>query len=83
MHVFYKKIIKKTKYLSGNCDSRLCDGTSVKTIVLRTAKKLQPCGSLNVTGIHNFTGSGTIRKCGSVGMGRSLLEEVCPYRGGP
>ena len=35
------------------------------------------CGSLNVIGSHNLIGSGTIRRCGFVGVGMTLLEEMC------
>ena len=35
------------------------------------------CGSLNVTGYHNLTGSATIRKCGFIGMRITLLEDMC------
>ena len=37
------------------------------------------CGNLNVIGliIHKLTGSGAIRRCGFVGVGMALLEEVC------
>ena len=35
------------------------------------------CGALSVTGPHNLTGSGSIRSCGFVGVGVTLLEEVC------
>ena len=34
-----------------------------------------PCGGLNMLG----PGSGTIRKCGLVGVGVALLEEVCHF----
>lgn len=34
-------------------------------------------GSLNENGVHRPTGSGTIRKCGTVGVGTALLGEVC------
>ena len=40
------------------------------------------CGSLNVIGPHNLIGSGIIRKCGFVGVGIALLEEVCQCGGG-
>ena len=36
------------------------------------------CGSLNMLG----PGIGTTRKCGSVGVGVALLEEVCHCWGG-
>lgn len=36
------------------------------------------CGSVNENGPHGLRGSGTIRKYGVVGIGVSLLEEVCP-----
>ena len=32
--------------------------------------------SLNVIGPHNLTGSGTISRCGFVGVGMALLKEV-------
>ena len=34
-------------------------------------------GTLNVIGPHNLIGYGTIRRCGFVGVGMALLEEVC------
>ena len=34
-------------------------------------------GSLNVIGPYNLIGSGAIRRCGFVGVGVALLEEVC------
>ena len=40
------------------------------------------CGSLSVIGPHNLIGSGTIRRCGFVGVGMALLEEVCDCEGG-
>lgn len=33
--------------------------------------------NLNVIGHHKFTGSCTIRRCALVGIGMTLLEEVC------
>ena len=38
--------------------------------------KVDLCGSWNMIGPHNLTGSGTIRRCGFVGVGVAL-EEVC------
>ena len=38
-------------------------------------------GSLDVTGPHNLTGNGSITRCGFVGIGMILLEDVC-YCGG-
>lgn len=40
------------------------------------------CGHLNVTGPHKLLGSGTIMRCGYVGVCVVLLEEVCHRRGG-
>ena len=40
------------------------------------------CGSWNAIGPPNLTGSGTIRRCGFVGVGVALLEEVCHCGGG-
>ena len=37
---------------------------------------------LNVTGPHNLIGSGTIRRYGFVGVGVTLLEEMCHCRVG-
>lgn len=34
-------------------------------------------GSLNIIGLHNFIGSDNCRKCGFVGVGAALLEQVC------
>jgi hypothetical protein len=36
------------------------------------------CDGLNVLG----SGSGTIRRCGLVGVGLTMLEEVCHFVGG-
>ena len=33
-------------------------------------------GRMNVTGPHKLIGSGTIRRCGFLGVGVALLEEV-------
>ena len=33
------------------------------------------CASLNVIGSHKSIGSGTIRKCGFVGVGMALLQK--------
>ena len=38
------------------------------------------CGGLNKNGPYRPVGSGTIRRCGLVGIGVALLEEVC-HRG--
>ena len=38
---------------------------------------LTSCGGLNMLG----PGSGIIRKCGLVGVGVALLEDVCHYGG--
>lgn len=38
--------------------------------------------SLNVIGPHNLIGSVTIRRCGFVGVGMALLEEVYYCGGG-
>ena len=35
------------------------------------------CGSLNVIGPHQLTGSSTVRRRGFAGVGVDLLEEVC------
>lgn len=35
-----------------------------------------PCGSFTVISLHNLIGSGIIRRCGFVGVGMALLEEV-------
>ena len=35
------------------------------------------CGRLNVIDPHNLIGSGTVRRCGFVGVGIVLLEEAC------
>jgi hypothetical protein len=35
------------------------------------------CGSLNENGPHRFIESGTIGRCGFVGIGMALLEVVC------
>ena len=35
------------------------------------------CGSVNEIGPHNFIRSDTMRRCGFVGVGMVLLEEVC------
>ena len=47
------------------------------------------CGDLNRFGPHRFMslstwprGSGTIRRCGLIGVGVALLEEVHHYAGG-
>ena len=40
------------------------------------------CGSLNVIDPHNLIASGSIRKCGFVGVGMALLEKVCHHGGG-
>ena len=40
------------------------------------------CGSLNVIGSHKLIGSGTISRCGFVGVSVALLEEVCHCGGG-
>ena len=40
------------------------------------------CGSLNVIGPHNLIRSGPIRRCGLIGVGMVLLEEVCHCGGG-
>lgn len=40
------------------------------------------CVSLNVIGIHNLIGTGTIRIYGFVGVGMASLEEVCQCGGG-
>lgn len=40
------------------------------------------CGGLNVICLHKLIRSGMIRRCGFVGMGVALLEEMCPCRGG-
>ena len=52
--------------------------------------KTQVCGGLNRFGLHRLIylsawpiGSGTTRRCGSVGVGVALLEEVCHCGGGP
>lgn len=34
------------------------------------------CSSLDITGTHKLTGSVTIMRCGTVGVGVALLEEV-------
>lgn len=39
-------------------------------------------GSLNIIGLHIPIVSGPIRRCGFVGMGMTLLEEMCHCRGG-
>ena len=36
------------------------------------------CGGLNMFGPE----SGTVRKCGLIGVGMALLGEVCDYRDG-
>jgi hypothetical protein len=50
--------------------------------VLRNQKREianhQDCGGLNML----IPGSGTIRRCGLVGVGVALLEEVCHCEGG-
>ena len=47
------------------------------------------CDGLNRNSLHRVMclhawpiGSGTIRKCGLIGVGMALLEEVCHCRGG-
>ena len=49
----------------------------------------QYCGGLNRNGLHKLMclnvwpiGSGTIRRCSLVGVGMTLLEEVCHCGGG-
>ena len=50
---------------------------------------IRDCGSLKRYGLHRllclnvwFIGSGTVRRCGLVGVARTLLEEVCRGGGG-
>ena len=45
--------------------------------MLELKARIGHCGSLNVIGPHNLTGSDTIRRSGFVGVGTVLLEEVC------
>ena len=40
------------------------------------------CGSLNVIGPREFTGSGIAMRCGFIEACVALLEEVCHCRGG-
>ena len=35
------------------------------------------CGSLNENGTHGLLGNGTVRRCGLIGVGVALLEELC------
>ena len=51
------------------------------SLELKLEEALTVCGSLNVTGPYNLTGSDTIRRCGFVGKGKALLERVCHCRG--
>jgi hypothetical protein len=44
-------------------------------LVERTKLRFGRCGDLNMLG----PGSGTVRRCGLVGGGVALLEEVCSY----
>lgn len=44
--------------------------------------RINYCGSLNVVGPYNLTGSGTGGKCGFVGVGMVLLQIVCHCGGG-
>ena len=37
------------------------------------------CGSLDVIGLHELIESSTIRSCGFIGVGMTLLKEVCHY----
>ena len=41
-----------------------------------------PCGRLNVIGLHNLIGSGTIKRHGFAGVGVTLMEGVCDCGGG-
>lgn len=47
--------------------------------VLHWDYELDSCGTLHVTGPHNFTMSVTIRSCFFIGVDMSLLEEVCHF----
>ena len=38
-------------------------------------------GSLNVIGLNDPNENGTIRRCGLVEVGMTLLEKVCNYGG--
>jgi hypothetical protein len=37
------------------------------------------CGGLNENGLSRHIGNGPIRRCGLVGVGVALLEEVCHW----
>ena len=52
-------------------------GNDVETITT-----LRICGSVNVVGPHELIKNGVIRRCGLVGVGIALLEEVCHLEGG-
>lgn len=41
------------------------------------ATPLSRCGSLSKNGFHKFIGSGKDRRCGFVGVGVALFEDVC------
>ena len=56
------------------------------TIETCPGPNIRSCGGLNRYGFHRFMclnawpiRSGTIRKCGLVGVGVALLEEVCKF----
>ena len=58
-------------------------------LLLRTVHKVnvfmvfdKVCDSLNVIGPYKLIGSGITRRCGFVGVGMALLEEVCHCRVG-
>jgi hypothetical protein len=42
--------------------------------------KIIVCGGSNKNGFHRLIGSGTIRRCGLVGVGVALLKKVCHWR---
>ena len=51
-------------------------GCTFFLILLRVAPEYGLCGSLSVFDFHHLIGSGTLRRCDFVGVGKVWLEEV-------
>lgn len=59
----------------------LTSQTMDRHFVLKTRKATtEVCGGLNKNGPHRLIGNDTFRRCGPVGIGTALLEEM--YHGG-
>ena len=62
--------------------SNVGHGCTLSLTLLRAAAEYGLCGSLSVIDLQHLRGSGTLRRCGFVGIGKALLEEVCHCGGG-